>query len=56
MKLHHIRKNHQSKTYFKVNYIEKKADICQKTRSFVKNVCFETRFMQLSGIQQIILS
>ena len=34
----------------------KKAEICQKTRFFVKNVCFETRFWHLSGIQQFILS
>ena len=34
----------------------KKAKIGQKTRFFVENVCFETRFGQLSGIQQFILS
>ena len=34
----------------------KKAEICQKTRFFLKNVCFETRFGQLSGIQQLIPS
>ena len=34
----------------------KNAKICKKTRFFIKNVCFDTRFGQLSGIQQFILS
>ena len=34
----------------------KKAEICKKKRFFIKNVGFETRFGQLSGIQQFILS
>ena len=34
----------------------KKAKIGKKTRFFVENMCFKTRFGQLSGIQQLILS
>ena len=34
----------------------KKAKIGEKTRFFVENVCFKTRFGQLSGIQQFNLS
>ena len=33
----------------------KKGELGQKTRFFVKNVCFETIFGQLTGIQQFIL-
>merc|ERR1712015_257982 len=34
----------------------KKAKKCQKTRFFVINVCFESRFGQLIGIQQFLSS
>ena len=33
----------------------KKAEICQKTRFFVENVCFETRFGHLSGTPGYLL-
>ena len=56
IEIHHFRKNYQSESHFITNYIVKKAKKCQKTRFFVKNVCFESRFGQLSGIQQFILS
>ena len=34
----------------------KKAEKCQKTRFFRKNVCLDARFEQYSGIQQFFLS